>query len=265
MVIPLTSISAAATTTISSACLTCGAIKKSGKLSCCARGGSWFGNCGATGNTKFQYSWYEGIQACKARQPKTVMGQQLNSVQQNSNNSSHDNSDIMNSKTAIVIAHMSVSKSAGRPISGTTLSPMRANAPIKVSTVATSNLTTRDTSGSNTVSVRTSVNYSTYMTRSKVISTTTTRVTHTFANVSTRMFAIPPANPPITVLANGPITHPVNSILTNPGHVSATESSMDITPFHTSDSVPITTRECEKFLSLSVPISILLMITISRT
>ena len=69
VIIPHVQTSAAATTTIASSCLTCDTIKKSGKLSCCARGGSWFGNCGAS-NTKVQHTWYEGTQACAARQSK---------------------------------------------------------------------------------------------------------------------------------------------------------------------------------------------------
>ena len=73
-----------------SACLTCGTIKKLGKLSCCARGGSWFGKCGGIGNTKFQHTWHEGIQACKAQQSRLVMGQQQNAVQQNSFDDEYD-------------------------------------------------------------------------------------------------------------------------------------------------------------------------------
>ena len=71
------------TTLTVSECPRCGAIAKSGKTSCCGRGGSWFKNCGGVGSTKFQHTWYEGIQACKARsQSKTVIGQQLNGAQQ---------------------------------------------------------------------------------------------------------------------------------------------------------------------------------------
>merc|ERR1712032_1708494 len=66
-----------------SVCPRCGTIGKSGKSSCCGRGGSWFRNCGGTGNTKLQHTWYEGIQACKARsQSKTVVSLQLNGAQQ---------------------------------------------------------------------------------------------------------------------------------------------------------------------------------------
>ena len=52
-------------------------------MSCCGRGGSWFKNCGGGGNTKFQHTWYEGIQACKTQSKfNTVIGQQLNGAQQ---------------------------------------------------------------------------------------------------------------------------------------------------------------------------------------
>merc|ERR1712032_410577 len=71
------------TPTISSECPRCGIITKSGRVSCCGRGGSWFKNCGRAGNTQLQHTWYEGIQSCKARsQSKAVIDQQLNGAQQ---------------------------------------------------------------------------------------------------------------------------------------------------------------------------------------
>ena len=51
--------------TISPACTQCGILKKSGKHSCCARGGAWFKNCGDAGDSNFDHTWVEGIQACK--------------------------------------------------------------------------------------------------------------------------------------------------------------------------------------------------------
>ena len=47
-------------------CFKCGTIKKSGKLSCCAPGGAWFKNCGNAGDSKFEHTWIEGVQACKS-------------------------------------------------------------------------------------------------------------------------------------------------------------------------------------------------------
>ena len=50
---------------ISNGCVKCGVVKKSGKRSCCARGGAWFKNCGDAGDTKFDHTWTEGVHACE--------------------------------------------------------------------------------------------------------------------------------------------------------------------------------------------------------
>ena len=50
--------------TANSACSKCGTIKKSGQLSCCAPGGTWFQNCGDGANSDLDHTWFEGIQAC---------------------------------------------------------------------------------------------------------------------------------------------------------------------------------------------------------
>ena len=47
-------------------CPKCGATRKSGTLSCCARGGAWFKKCGDVGDTRFDYTWAGGIQICKS-------------------------------------------------------------------------------------------------------------------------------------------------------------------------------------------------------
>ena len=81
------------TTTISVVCPKCGKFGKSGKRSCCGRGGSWFKNCGSPGNTKLAHTWSEGIQACKAslEQSKLALGQpQLNPAQQKRTHASND-------------------------------------------------------------------------------------------------------------------------------------------------------------------------------
>ena len=71
------------TSTISSVCPKCGTIEKSGKISCCGHGGSWFGNCGSAGNAKLDHTWYEGIQACKTRSRfKAAIDRQSNAAQQ---------------------------------------------------------------------------------------------------------------------------------------------------------------------------------------
>ena len=88
-------------------CRKCGTIAKSGKRSCCARGGSWYKNCGAAGSTNVDHRWYEGIRACKARaQSKTVIGQLLNIVERKVNNSSTymstANTNYMSTPTSII-------------------------------------------------------------------------------------------------------------------------------------------------------------------
>ena len=52
---------------VSLVCPKCGTTKKSGKLSCCARDGAWFKNCGDAGDKKFDHTWVEGIEACKRK------------------------------------------------------------------------------------------------------------------------------------------------------------------------------------------------------
>ena len=116
--------SATATTSISSVCLACGTIKKSGKLSCCARGGSWFGDCAATVIADWfiaevQHTWYEGIQACKGRQRNKVIRKQRNDIQENSNNTSSGAGNVTNAKTVILGTFADANASVNAPaISG---------------------------------------------------------------------------------------------------------------------------------------------------
>ena len=95
------------TTTITvSVCLRCGTIGKSGEMSCCGRGGSWFKSCGGSVHTKLQHTWYEGIQACKARsQSKTIIGHQLNGAQRKDIDPSQG-SDMVNDKTVLAVTKM---------------------------------------------------------------------------------------------------------------------------------------------------------------
>ena len=72
----------ASTTTGAPVCLQCDIIAKSGKSSCCGRGGSWFGNCGSAGNAKLRHTWYEGIRVCEIRlQSKRVSGRHSHAAQ----------------------------------------------------------------------------------------------------------------------------------------------------------------------------------------
>ena len=82
-----------------SVCPTCGTIDKSGEMSCCGRGGSWFRHCGSSGSRKRHHTWYDGIQACKARtQSRTSIGQQLNGAQQQKDIYLSQKANLANSK-----------------------------------------------------------------------------------------------------------------------------------------------------------------------
>jgi len=92
------------TTTASFVCPKCGTIDKSGKISCCGRGGSWFKNCGSVGNAKLDYTWYEGAQACEARsRSKAGIDQQLGAARQKRLDSSN-RAGVTNSSQAILTA-----------------------------------------------------------------------------------------------------------------------------------------------------------------
>ena len=39
----------------------------SGQRSCCSRGGSWFKNCGNSGDPRYAHTWVEGIEACRRK------------------------------------------------------------------------------------------------------------------------------------------------------------------------------------------------------
>ena len=60
----------------SDGCAKC-ASNKVGKYSCCARGGAWFKNCGDAGDTHFNHTWVEGIQACKHLEASFSMNSSL--------------------------------------------------------------------------------------------------------------------------------------------------------------------------------------------
>ena len=75
---------------------------KSGMMSCCGRGGSWFGNCGSTGDTHLGHTWSEGLQACKARsQFQADIDQQLSGAEQDRSDASEH---VSNASSEVVIS-----------------------------------------------------------------------------------------------------------------------------------------------------------------
>ena len=105
-------------------CPECGIIDKSGKRSCCGRGGSWFGNCGSFRNASRTYTWYDGIRVCKARQFQAELGLQRRSSQPRSDASSDDES--MGVDFNVVIAAARVFASSP----GNTSTPMPVPRPV---------------------------------------------------------------------------------------------------------------------------------------
>ena len=98
------------TTVISPVCRTCGIIKKSGSISCCGNGGSWFGNCGSAANANLGHTWYEGIRACKALLPVAV-AQKLHAAQAKSNASFDNTSTGIDFKTIALPVNGTIKKS----------------------------------------------------------------------------------------------------------------------------------------------------------
>ena len=62
---------------VSRACAKCAPLKKTGKFSCCAPGGSWSKRCGATPN--FDHSWKEGVEVCRKAGKSLSYHPQVNS------------------------------------------------------------------------------------------------------------------------------------------------------------------------------------------
>ena len=85
------------TRTISSVCSKCGIIAKSGKNSCCGRGGSWFKNCGSAGNAQLAHTWYEGIRACGTRAQFEAASSQQKSM------GSSNGTDMLNSRVVMMV------------------------------------------------------------------------------------------------------------------------------------------------------------------
>ena len=112
------------TAPMSHICPKCGTIWKSGKMSCCGRGGSWFKNCGNAGNANLDHTWYEGIWACRTRRYSAAVGKQGHAYQQTSSAFSNDTKMGIDSNAISVAAYTFVSTSAN------TVIPMQVATPI---------------------------------------------------------------------------------------------------------------------------------------
>ena len=224
---------AVATKSFRSVCLECGTIKKSGKLSCCGRGGSWFGNCGSAGNSKLGHTWHEGIWACKTTQFQAAVAQQLHASHKRTNASTDDASMGMESKAVIVAAHMFASTPANTSTSLLGATPL----PDSKSIIKPD---------------RTSVAYENGTINSKAIAAVVTTIIHTAVDTVTQKPTIP--------LDNMSIIDPVNpTIIESMG--SAFAPMHMTTPSHASASTSVTTREFGKLFHIITHI-VMIVITV---
>ena len=206
----------------SSECLKCGSSQTFGKLSCCARGGSWFEHCGNAGNGLRSHTWYEGIEVCKARHFQTAVDPELHASQAETNASSGDVNTSMNSKTVIVSAYVATSAPAN------TSALMSDAAPIPASTTTSINTSARmpnDTPVPSTVLLHTPILESatsyTGATTTRAIPALTSTLMHAEVNISTPILLLPPNNPS-TNSEKGTII----KLMTTPAHMSARASNI---------------------------------------
>ena len=70
-------------------CSVCGTFKKSGKVSCCAHNGSWFGRCGGADDPRFDHTWMDGTRVCDVSARESSSESVLNAAFAQSPNVTH--------------------------------------------------------------------------------------------------------------------------------------------------------------------------------
>ena len=89
----------------SSVCPKCGYTSKSGKRSCCARGGAWFKNCGDDdGDMHFDHTWSEGILACNSLASSVSVKSELIMIRNTANQHSTIDHTYDISRAAIMVS-----------------------------------------------------------------------------------------------------------------------------------------------------------------
>lgn len=225
--------------TVVSVCQKCGIVKKSGVTSCCARGGSWFNNCGTDSDAKLDHTWYDGIMACKKARvtSKKAISQQLNTAQQQSMDSPGGARTIISNTFTSASANVYTVVSDTRPNVTSIVTPV--------------SLTTAPAQAS----VSTSTTYGDDAKNFKSISVAATATTSMSDNVSTPIPNIVTTNELIAAPGNASIASPARSPMTN----FSTHMAMMITPVHTSSlSTSITVQGRERLL-LIITVRIILV------
>ena len=232
---------AVTTAPIGPACPECGIIKKSGKSSCCGRGGSWFGTCGIASNTDLGHTWYEGIEACRARQ-FGVLVKQLEASLPKAKDHSDDTNMGMESKAIVVTAHMftTIPTNMSTLLSDTTTITVPANESII--------MPAHKLPGAHDLSKATS----------KPITAAIATIIHTSASMLAPNPTMPPVNPTIEL--------PVNWIINSTDQTRMIESigssrvgMSTATSPHTSASNSFSAREFEIILPVVTSMSMTLI------
>ena len=237
---------AAKTIVIKSSCLECGIISKSGKSSCCGRGGSWFGNCRSVGNTNLGHTWHEGIRVCKGRQFQAVAGQQLDAPEPKADTSSDDATIGTDLKAVIVAARTFAS------------APAETFASLQGTTVMTVPVNTSNTSI--VALFRPSLPCDTGTATSEAIMATISTSTNTSADMPTLKAVSPQANGTIITPAKPTVTPSTYfAIMTSTQRDSANMFMQ--TPSLALSSTSIIARECEKLLHVVAHLSLIFIIT----
>ena len=275
------------TTPVSPVCPECGIVQKSGKMSCCGRGGSWYGNCGGAGNAILEHMWHEGIQVCTARQSRTVLGQQLQASEPQRDDSFNNGSIGIRPKVVIVAVHLFTSTpiNALRPISGATAIPVATSTPIATAARKSVTYDTGTTAKAITVTTTKIVHFALSTLTSKPLAHLTIMPSGNGTNITlpANLTMIFMANSTIMTLAsnrmitllistsnnlsvNTTIFHPVNATIYTPCVnsiiISLSINPAKLTSSHTPDSSASTTaKECEKLLYLISQI-IMMFITV---
>ena len=105
-----------------SVCTRCGTIAKSGKPSCCGRGGSWFKSCRS--GEKHTYTWHGGIQTCKSQaQSKRAHDRQSNAAQRLKSSSGVETENVRAATTAKVFSFISGNTSIPIPLRMQSIAP----------------------------------------------------------------------------------------------------------------------------------------------
>ena len=212
-------------------------MRKSGKLSCCGHGGSWFGSCGSIRNVNVGHiwTWYEGIRACKRRKFQLVVDHQPGAEQAEGNAFSDADSVGMDPNAVPVnirtFAFTSADTWARMPV----VSQLNFSSNLPIIT-----------------SARASIRYDGSGARSsKVIATTGTAIFHNSANMSTTNSTTSPTNRTIIPAAPPKIIPAVNlaiikSMRSNSADMHVTTAS------HISASGSIIARQYEKSVCVSI-------------